>query len=298
MNWNKSWKTLDEEYKDIDENNIQILWPSKSVSEEIVLSHMEQIWNDFIYPDGATPAFFPSAVVKRTRRRMLMVRYYGPHVFEESIMDHVRNVHREIRPQFLHSLEFQELRRRMRTVVNLPKESDFEIPYPYGTMLAYSDVDDFPDDRRFILDEMLTCRLLFTKLLTFLRESYNYECLLCYRKVLMFKSRMERGYGAVDDSWEIYRFFVAPGAPLEVSVSFQIRKKIMLQLAKPSPDIYDEVLRSVADSLSMAFSDYCTTPDYADLSRWMRDQKRSEGEGRRNGKQHPADGGGCFDFLA
>jgi hypothetical protein len=295
MNWNKSWKVLDEELKDIDENNIQILWPSKSVSEEIVLSHMEQIWNDFIYPDGATPAFFPSAVVKRTRRRMLMVRYYGPHVFEESIMDHVRNVHREIRPQFLHSSDFQELRRRMRTVVHLPKESEFEIPYPYGTMLAYSDIDDFPDERRFILDEILTCRLLFTKFLNFLQESYNSECLLCYRKVLMFKSRMERGYTAVDDSWEIYRFFVAPGSPLEVSVSFQIRKKIMLELAKPSPTIYDEVLRTVADSLSMAFSDYSTTTDYAELSRWMRDQKRIE-DSKRNGK-HPADVGGCFDFL-
>lgn len=253
---------------------------------------MEQIWNDFICPDGATPAFFPSAVVKRTRRRMLMVRYYGPHVFEESIMDHVRNVHREIRPQFLHSPEFQELRRRMRTIVNLPKESEFEIPYPCGTMLAYSDIDDFPDDRRFILDEILTCRLLFTKFLTFLSESYNAECLLCYRKILMFKSRMERGYNAVDDSWEIYRFFVAPGSPLEVSVSFQIRKKIMLQLARPTATIYDEVLRAVADSLTMAFSDYTSSPEYAGLSQYMREEKRKESMSKDD-----RSAAGCFEFL-
>jgi hypothetical protein len=285
---------LDEELKDLDEADVQILWPSKSVSEEIVMSHMQEIWNDFIYPEGTTPAFFPSGVVKRTRRRMMLVRYYGPHVFEESIMDHVRNVHREIRPQFLHSAEFQELRRRMRTVVNLPKESEFEIPYPYGTMLAYSDIDDFPDERRFILDEVLTCRLLFSKFLAYLQESYNSECLLCYRKILMFKSRSERGYSAIDDSWEIYRFFVAPGAPLEVSVSFQIRKKIMLELAKPQATIYDEVLRAVADSLSMAFSDFSSTPDYAHLSAFMRDEKRKEKQPSKKVSSEE----GCFSFLS
>jgi hypothetical protein len=233
-------------------------------------------------------------VVKRTRRRMLLVRYYGPHVFEESIMDHIRNVHREIRPQFLHSPEFQELRRRMRTVVNLPKESEFEIPYPYGTMLAYSDVDDFPDDRRFILDEVLTCRLLFSKFLQFLQESYNSECLLCYRKILMFKSRAERGYSAADEAWEIYRFFVAPGSPLEVSVSFQMRKKIMLELANPQPTIYDEVLRVVADSLSMAFSDFSSSPEFAHLSAFMRDEKRKE----KQQTNKVSSEGGCFHFLS
>ena len=253
---------------------------------------MQHIWNDFISPDGATPAFFPSAVVKRTKRRMSMIRYYGPQVFEESIMDHVRNVHREIRPQFLHSPEFQELRRRMRSVVHLPKESEFEIPFPYGTMLAYSEVDDFPDDRRFILDEILTCKLLFTKFLSYLQESYNSECLLCYRKILMFKSRIERGYTATDDSWEIYRFFVAAGSPLEVSVNFQIRKKIMLELAKPTATIYDEVLRTVADSLNMAFSDYSSTDDYLLLSQYMREEKMKEDR-----KKDPKSSGSCFDFL-
>jgi hypothetical protein len=288
--WPKKWKEIDEKLMNEDEDSIDCTWPSAVVSEEFINMIMSDIWDNFIFPDGDTPAFFPSEVVRRTRRRMKLVAHYGPQVFEESTMDHVRNIHREIRPQFLHSPHYQELRRRMKALVRLPTEKDFSIPYPLGTMLAYSEEEDFPDDRIFSLDEILTCRILFEKFLAYLTDSYNSECLLCYRKILTFRARMERGFEATDESWDIYRYFIAPGSTYEVSCNQQTRKKIMLELAEPKASTYDEVLKTVAGSLGMAYSEYSSTPEYAGLSRYMRNKKRES----LHEQEVPVTG--CFNF--
>ena len=233
------------------------------------------IWDAFICPDGASPAFFPSDVVRRTQRRIELVSYYGPHVFEESTIDHMRNIHREIRPQFLQSSHFQDLRRRMKALTRPPSGGEYVVPLPLGTLLSYCDERDFPDDRRFTLDEILGCRVLFTRFLEYLRESYNSECLLCYRHILIFKARMERGCEAVDESWDIYKYFIAPGAQFEVSCNQQMRKKVMLALASPKLTTYDEVLQTVSSSLSAAFAEYSTTQEYAGLSRFLRFEKKA-----------------------
>jgi hypothetical protein len=127
--WPRKWKEIDEKLMNEDEDSIDCTWPSVVVSEENINMIMSDIWDTFIFPDGDTPAFFPSEVVRRTQRRMKLVAHYGPQVFEESTMDHVRNIHREIRPQFLHSTHYQELRCRMKALVRLPTEKDFSIPY-------------------------------------------------------------------------------------------------------------------------------------------------------------------------
>lgn len=288
--WPKQWKEVDDELEDLDEDEIDCTWPSVIVSEDYVQHAIQDIWDNFITPDGETPAFFPSSVLRRTKRRMKLVAHYGPHVFEESTIDHVRNIHREIRPQFLHSPHYQELRRRMKSLTRLPKEEDFSIPYPLGTMLTYTEEEDFPDDRRFILDEILTCRILFEKFLSYLQECYNSECLLSYRKILTFRSRMERGFEASDESWDIYRYFIAQNAPFEVSCNGTTRKKIMLELAEPKVTTYDEVLKTVSSSLQMAFSQYANTEEYQGLSRFMR-MKKKESE-----REEEAEHVGCFNF--
>ena len=264
-------------------------WPSQVVSEEFVKNTIQIIWDTFIYPEGTTPAFFPSEVIRRTRRRIKLIAYYGPTVFDESTIDHVRNIHREIRPQFLHSPYFTDLRRRMKSLTRLPAESDFVIPYPLCTILSYSDENDFPDDRRFSLDEILTCRVLFGRFLEYLRQGYNSECLLCYRKILTYRARMERGFEAIEESWDIYRYFIAPGAALEVSCNQQTRKKIMLELASPKLTTYDEVFQTVSSSLSAAFSEYSYTEEYAGLSRFLRYEKASC-------TREEAVATGCFSF--
>lgn len=179
----------------------------------------------------------------------------------------------------------------MKALVQLPTEKDFTVPYPLGTMLAYSEEEDFPDDRTFTLDEVLTCRILFEKFLAYLMDCYNSECLLCFRKILTFRARMERGFEATDESWDIYKYFIAPGSTFEVSCNQQTRKKIMLELAEPKTTTYDEVLKTVSGSLNMAFSEYTSTPEYAQLSRFMRGKKR---ESLRNDDEVPITG--CFNF--
>lgn len=206
--------------------------------------------------------------------RLDYINHYGPEVFEESLIDPLKTMKRDIIPRFLRSPFYTELVARLKSIETLPTASELEVPIP-PTSLSFENTD-LSADRKFHLHEVVECRLLYSKFLTYLQGCFCSENLICYRLVTLFEEKMAAKQPVAAITWDIYRFFVAEGSAFEISLEYSNRKAILLQLAKPKPDCFATVKKSAYSMLKTYFSSYKNTAEYQELASYVRSKQQGK----------------------
>lgn len=277
--WCDDWKDLDLEFESIFNNNNydnHIGWPSSKISENRVRNMITDIWSNFFDVNGPFTVSFNERIRNRIETRVRYLQYYGPYVFDESLLDHMHFVHREIRPMFLKSKQFSEMRSRMDESASANEER-FKVPYPINTSMPLVQVDEFGFEHYFELDDLLAYLPLYTEFLQFTREIFSSENLLCYQNILQFRREYNRDLGfAKTEAWYIYSYFVRPNALFEISVSTDARMGIELLLAKPTLNMFEAIEPSLLSQLRANFVDFQRTDAYLSLRRRA---KAREGQG-------------------
>lgn len=272
MAWSKSYRAIDKELQSLPSDQIPTDWPSAYVSESSVRESVGRIHSLFIHASADSQICLPSDVLERTERRIALVNLYGPETFEESLIDPIKTMKRDILPRFLRSTFYLDMMRRLRSVEVLPTAADLELPIPPNS-LTFQSAEEIPADRRFKLQEIVENRHLYGKFLSYLQQCFCSENLICYRMVTLFEEMVltkKPSADIADLAWDIYRFFVADGAVYEISIEFASRKAIMLQLAKPRLDTFDFVKRSSLSMLKTIYVSFKTTVEYAELAGYLR----------------------------
>ena len=265
--WSKSYKVLDLELKDLSDEEIDHTWPSQYLSESSIREKIDRIYSLFIDNNAELQICFPHVVLERTMTRLNLINYYGPEAFEESLIDPLKTMKRDILPRFLRSNYYSELSFRLKSIETLPSASELEIPIP-PTNLSF-DPSQLSSERRFHLHEVVECRLLYTKFLSYLQGCFCSENLICYRMISLFEEKMITKQSVTSITWDIYRFFVAEGSAFEISLEYSNRKAILLQLAKPKIDCFAMVKKSAYSMLKTYFTSYKNTTEYQELASFI-----------------------------
>jgi hypothetical protein len=267
--WSKPYRQIDSELRDCSPDEIPTEWPSIYLSESSVKEKIEKIHATFIHSDAEAQICFPHDVLQRTEKRIQLVRLYGPETFEESLIDPIKTMKKDILPRFLRSTFSSEMIRRLKSIETLPRGTDLEVPDPPNT-LVFQTLNEVPPSRKFHLIELVENRLLYAKFLAYLQSCFCAENLVCYRMVTLFEELLAGKQPVADLAWDIYRFFVAEGSAYEISIEFANRKAIMLQLAKPRADTFELVKKSAFSMLKTIYVSFKSTPEYAELAQYVR----------------------------
>jgi hypothetical protein len=219
-------------------------------------------------------------------KRLQYLHLYGPEVFEESLIDPLKTMKRDIMPRFLRSSFYTELLLVQELLQKQPIASELELPIP-PTSLTFERselIGPHGEHRTFQLNEIVSNRFLYLKFLSYLQECYCSENLICYRLITLFEEKYplananssgsrssdnENKHALSKIAWDIYRYFVAEDSPYEVSLEYSSRKAIRLQLAKPSLTCFEKVKKSVYNMLKTYFTSYKNKPEYGHLAEYL-----------------------------
>jgi hypothetical protein len=273
--WHKSYKIIDEEIAGLEDNEIPTGWPSQYLSEISVRDKVDEIFSMFIADTAVSQICFPHAVLARTMKRIQLIHLYGPEVFEESLIDPLKTMKRDILPRFLRSTAFEEMKLTQATLATPAIASELELPIP-PTSLSFTleelTLPSSSPERHFHLNEIVQNRYLYSRFLTYLQDCYCSENLICYRLITLFEEKMDLKQFTTSGTiaLDIYRYFVAEGSPYEISLEYSHRKAICLQLAKPTKSCFDMVKRSVYNMLKTYYVSYKNKPEYHGLAQYLR----------------------------
>ena len=280
--WSKPWRDIDEEINinEINPGNFsQVLqptqWPSKVCSSSAMEADVDEIWENYFSDEGLSQICIASEVLRRTRCRIERLHLYGPHVFSEALIDPIKTIARDILPRFLKSELYTTLKLRLSQTDPLPSAANLSVPSPTVSILDDATLDELPESRRFSLGEIIHDRVLYEHFLSYLRQTVSSENLLCVRMIHVFDELIEKGdvEGANQIGWNLYLYFIAPGASLEVSCSYRQRKDVMLKLALLSAGDFDEIKKSALSMLTVNFASFQRTSEYSSLASKMRSIK-------------------------
>lgn len=272
-------------------------WPSHS-EKASAMNRVEYILHKYLSPDSATQVCISEITIKRTMKRIELLHLYGPEVFEEACLEPIKTMRKDILPRFLIS----DIASRM--VMNVascepktPAGSDLKVPPPEGRFQNVFPSEDFSDDRKFLLEELMRCQQLYNEFYFYLKKGRCSENLTCVRMVSMyeeFMSKLDLKAGGLQ-AWKIYQFFVAPGSAYEVSIHHVQRKHIMLGMADPKPGMFEYLRRSANEMLKVNFDGFSQTEQYRSLGKLMKEQKSDKPH--HLGLLDPSNSLGCFGFA-
>jgi len=281
--WNKSWREIDEEVsiKNIRPGKLitfgdKDYWPSKLYSRESIETEVREIWDNYLSDEGWDQICLGSEVVRQTSLRMDRIDLYGPEIFGEAVIDPIKTISRDIVPRFLKSEYYETLNTNILKLENLPSASTLVVPPPVASLIDDATLESLTSDRQYDINELISDKYLYDRFLTYLRHIVSSENLLFVRMIAIFDELVELNQTeANEQSWKIYKYFVAQGSSLEVSCSYIQRKAVMRNLAYSNPGDFDELKKTALTMLQVNFQTYQATPGYSDLGDMMR-RKRIE----------------------
>lgn len=280
-----SWKTLDEnllsvpgpadrdlkmddKYHDLPYAGDKSKWPSSMIYWNGVVEQLRAIWAEFISPDGNQQICIPFAVLKRTAKRLSFLHEYGPQVLEETVIDPWRTLRRDTLPRFFTSAIYNRWLERSSECIVLPSAESFTVRNPRGSKLTEWTIEDITAEKikKLSISEVVHDIYLYTSFLAYLKSIYSSENLLCLRAMSVFhcfwvdttKPLDRFGYpeGTEEGAWKVYRYFIAVGSVFEVSVSYSLRKSIMLSLACPTISMFNALERLTENNLKYQLKDF------------------------------------------
>lgn len=298
--WPKTWTQVDAELllnsnkgAPIDPEDTS--WPSTVLSKVAISKLVQSIWDNFLSNDAPHQICMPSQVAENTRRRIRFLDLYGPEVYTEALLDPIKTMHKDVLPRFLASPLYADMKLRLASLMQRSMANKLVVPPPDKMSSLDKKSDLFHEKRLFSLQEILENRVLYTEFLSHLQKKMSVENLLCYRMILIFEERIaamdvadsgretsERcneslKAEAINQAWVIYRYFVAPDAPYEVSLHSRHKKELMISLAYPYKAMFEELKKSTYSVLTVNFNAFKFTDEYRHLWKTLRDARLGGG---------------------
>lgn len=123
--------------------------------------------------------------------------------------------------------------------------------------------------------EIICDKYLYQSMLAYLLKRFSAENLLCLRGIQHFEETLVENGEASSVAWNVYRLFIEPGAPKEISCQDNIRKSIQLQLASPKKDIFQEVKNSTLILLNQDYIKFRETEAFQEVLETLQVEKKA-----------------------
>ena len=270
------------------DNQASTTWPSRIVIRDWVEKDVVRLWNKYLSNDSPNQICMPSKVLINTIKRLKLLHIYGPRVFDETLIDPQKTLGRDILPRFANSPVYQDMRKRLTGLLDLPESNMLEAPSPDLSRIT-------PARCAFLnISTAMEDRLVYDELLAYMQSLYASENILATRMIRVYRAMWANenvgihGLGvsskpakpvsgaptaaastttvfksvktaedmqAINDfGWRVYNYFIAPGSAFEVCISIRQSKDIMWKLAIPTADMFDKAEQSALVTLRDHFN--------------------------------------------
>jgi hypothetical protein len=224
----------------------------------------------------------PSRVLVRTRHRLENLHIYGGCVFDETLLDPIKTLKKDVLPRFLATPFCKRMHMRLKAMLPLPKLSELSLALP-GKILTTTWEDEkitVENLREISMPDMLHDRLLYSHFLDYCKSIYSQENLYCARAISIFKCHY-KGHTkcplpAEDMAWIVFRYFAAPGSVYEVSLSHRRRKEMMQGLAEPNVPMFDNIQESAFQMLRVHWKTFSHTPIFQTFPDKIKEEKQKK----------------------
>lgn len=201
---------------------------------------------------------------------------YGPSLFHELCIDPLKTIKRDILPRYIGSVICSSLEINCNSPYNLMDDLLNILPKDnlqwFDNRLKHSRKVSFDRNgsiaKEFELYEILDCGILFQEFLSYLQKSRNCENLLCVRMIEIFEDYITQSSKTIEaeqQAWKIYKSFIAPMSPFEISLNYLDRKDIMLRMSSPNLVIFESAKKSAYNALRCNYEQYKQTTSYQRL---------------------------------
>lgn len=279
-------------------------WPSEIINKDAVQAHLIYIWDTFMHQESKYWICLPYNLFISTLDKMCSIHIYGPNVFNDALLDPAKTIQKDIYPRFLYSQEFKLMKKYIEIIKTIPLARDFKyVPPRYAIVFKRYSLNALQrNDVRYTLRDLIDDTILFPEFMKYLQQVFSSENLLCVRAIVMFKEsidikilreknkgkkqkeedrrRMSHSHShshlddekkdineiVMENAWNVYRYFVAPSSPYEVSLAYHYKKNVMRSLANPTKNMFDEIENSALSALKTHYNNFLGTKQYAALN--------------------------------
>jgi hypothetical protein len=294
--WSASWRDIDSEVENSEKEGklFSDTWNSE-VNMMAIKTNIDNILHEYIFDHAQHQVCISKCFISKTMKRIELLPLYGPHVFEESTVDPIKTMSKDVLPRFLRSNDFVAMINNLAFCDPLPPASSMKLTPPKKNLLNNNPLEYFTVDREFTLVQMLIAEVLFHFFRVYLEQLYCAENLLCVRMIDFFEELKSKNFDEEADEFaqDIYRYFVAAGSVYEISTMSKDRKNIMETLAVPKLGMFSRVRAAAYVVLEVNFVQFQGSGVYRELGRIMRTVK----ENMVNYAQLNSTDAGCFSVM-
>lgn len=94
------------------------------------------------------------------------------------------------------------------------------------------------------------------------------------REIHRFEEMMDAGLPSSSVAWDIYRNFFKPIAPHEIACPKAVRKDIMMYLAKPRHDMFDDLKSKMNRELRDQYFEFKKSEEFKKTVQLLKDKKK------------------------
>ena len=240
-------------------------WNSTIIPYENVKNEITNIWETYLSSNAENQICIPSNVLSNTKRRLELLHLYGPYVFDETLIDPIKTLKRDVLPRFLISSYYKELLNRISYIRVLPTIDEIIIPNPTNSDIISWEINEITaiNLQNLDLSVYLNDYLLYSSLLSYFKSIVSSENLLCLRLIYYYKEIYdtiilikEKQEIINNIAWNIYLYFIANNSVYEISLNYRYKKLIMLELANPSYNIFTILEKSLISLIKINLDNY------------------------------------------
>lgn len=244
-------------------------WPRNLAGKDLIDREIDRIWWTYLVDGGPRQVCVSQGILDRTRIRAKYYTLYGPDIFAEALLDPILTMRTDIFGRFVKSKEHKDMMRFLSKSHPLPSVADSMNVPPATTFLFTYDDEDFLRCRSFSLRELVVDRNLYYQFYSYLLSRNMHVPLLGVRLLTIFEERvLANDEPRVEEvAWEIYRYFVAKGAPHEVEMGVMDYKVVLLALTKPFMGMFKALKMHLCAQLVEHFEGYKVTDAYRSLNK-------------------------------
>ena len=282
-------------------------WPSIKKPFFQYEKAVKDIWDMYLSTSSPHQICMPARVLSNTLLRIENLHLYGPNVFDETLIDPVKTLKADVLPRFLASPHCTELRRYLDALYPLPAPSTLQLRLPGKSLTT-----QWPDEkitieniRAMTMIDVFHDSIVYKAFLDYGKASYSDENVLFGRALSIFRCLWAHKDPSIvgcppeakDMAWIIFRYFICPGAPFEISLTYRRRKDMMQLLAEPEQKMFAVIEKSVFKVLRDIYSTFSFTPKFKDIIPIILEVKENERlielKAKKRGNMAVLDGG-CY----
>ena len=258
------------------------VWPRNLAGKDLIDREIDRIWWTYLVDEAPRQVCVSQGILDRTRIRAKYFSLYGPDIFAEALLDPYRTMRADIVGRFMKSPECQDMFAFLSKPAPGPLPAAMscaDVPPATVSLFTYDD-EDFLRCRSFSLRELVVDRYLYQQFHAYLSPLNMHVPLLGVRLLTIFEERvLANDHARAEEvAWQIYRYFVAKGAPHEVPLGVMDHKVVLLALTKPFMGMFKALKMHLCAMLVKHFEKYKLTEAYRSLHKVVIEILKKQGQ--------------------